>query len=315
MFPGKNVLDKIRKFTMSNWGWGANKRSEKTTLPLPMEADPLSIPENDDKGEQGHLDEEDRGVLEEHLDEEEEEIVTETPDKVGHASENRSRYDQFKNTLERNVDELDENEVTTDQVDEQLSQLESQSTMTNKELLTNIQGQSQRLDQILTPVATGNGSVAENLIQKELFKNPENLQVPGKKSSRSWADSSRSGSRCSRVSTLSKASRTSSQKRKTEDDNPKERPKPKRTNTRTKKKREKEYKDHTLKNPEKCSCVEFPSFVCPIEDHNLPSSTNTSKCDDDNEKSFTPVGKNGKPLKQKSSKNSPKPRDYFLKSN
>ena len=82
--------------------------------------------------------------------------------------------------------------------------------------------------------------------------------------------------------------------------------------------REKEYEKS--RNQGTCTCVEYPSFVCPIEEHALPPTRNTSLCDDINDDlDFTHVGKNGKPLKgytpkKNKSRSLDKTRDFFLKS-
>ena len=272
--------------------WPFRGEGSKSTRPL-HEEDPLEIPENDDenddKGDQGHLDEEDRGVGG-HLDEEQFPDLN-TSNKVGRASKNRSRYDLFNN---RSNEELDENEITNAELENHINESQADNTFNDK-----LNRQVDILDQmskVLTPVVT--------------TKPKSSLEVPNSKRTQS-----RSGSRTSRVSTLSKASRTSSQKRKEVEESDVA-PKPKRkTNLR---KLKKEYE--VVKKTGKCTCVEFPSFVCPVEDEHDHETPNNSKCDDD-DLNFTPVGKNGKPLQSGSSSKKKKSksklnhsRDFFLKS-
>ena len=191
--------------------------------------------------------------------------------------------------------ELNENEVTNDQLDEQIEEFHAEILAKNLSkhdaIVDNIVRQNEKLQSILSPLPVASQGPSNTLVNESNF-----LKVPKPTGSRSNSRSSRASSvsgssRGASRSGSRASSRTSSQKRTwTEHEETEEEPEAKKEKIeKGRKKKESGEKKSRLsrkkkKEEEKCTCKTHPSFVCPVTEHQgnfVEAEGRTTDCDDD----------------------------------
>ena len=227
-------------------------------------------------------------------------------DKVGPASDSK---------------ELNENEVTNEQLDEQIEEYHTNILAKNLSkhdaIVDDIIRQNEKLSVILSPAPVASQAPSNaNIDESNFLKVPNPTRSSSRTSTRGSRGSSRSGSRGTSRST-SGMSRTDSQKRGFTTEESGEEPDAKKEKIeRGRRKKESEEKKSKLsrkkkKEEDKCTCKSNPSFICPVESHRgdfVEAEGRTTDCDDD---SFVKVNSNSS--KKKKKKSLELSRENFLK--
>ena len=280
----KNVPSIFNK----RWQWARNKILKDQSGDEPRKKDEQDPDVTEDQEENSVCPE--HGEV--HGDEDEDLLLD---DKVGLASDSK---------------ELNENEVTNEQLDEQIEEYHANILAKNLSkhdaIVENIVRQNNQLSIILSPASVASQAPSNtNIDESNFLKVPNPTRSSSRTSTRGSRGSSRSGSRGTSRST-SGLSRTDSQKRGFTAEESEEEPTAKKEKMeRGRKKKESEEKKSKLsrkkkKEDEKCTCKSHPSFICPVESHRgdfVEAEGRITDCDDD---SYTKVNNSSKKKKKKS---------------